>query len=110
MNSHDALSNSGFSGFLLEALARVANTLLLVRVGLSEAANSGCRLPDQLLVRTGDDDMGILVDLYVDPFGNRKFDGMRIAELEFFRNMNLPYFQNSSPAFRAESASAFTRP
>jgi len=60
----------------------VADALALVRVGRTDAANLRRNLSDLLLVDSAYSDLRLVVDLDVDPIGNREVDRMREAELQ----------------------------
>src|SRR5664280_1347570 len=78
----------GLAGLLLEDLAHEAESLQLVRVGRTNAADLGRRLADFLLVDTRDDDvrdvLGLRVrcDLDLDAIRHREFHNVREADAE----------------------------
>src|SRR6185503_12734097 len=74
---------SGLARLLLQHLAHVADALLLVRVGLAQAADLRRHLAHLLTVDAGDGDpVGLGVDRDLDAGRDRIHDGMRIAERE----------------------------
>src|SRR6185436_4450750 len=73
---------SGLSGLLLQHFTRVANALLLIRVGLAQAAEVGGDLADQLPIDARHRDVRLLVDGDIDPLGDVEDHRMRIAERE----------------------------
>src|SRR5664280_1838647 len=78
----------GLAGLLLEDLAHEAESLQLVRVGRTNAADLGSRLADFLLVDTRDDDvrdvLGLRVrcDLDLDAIRHRELHDVREADAE----------------------------
>src|SRR5580704_17440223 len=84
------LLGSGLTDLLLQLLAGVANTLVLVRVGLAERAHVSSNLTDFLPVDTGDGAVSLLgVDLNRDAGGQRKLDGVRVAQGEHHHVLTL---------------------
>src|SRR5260221_12399526 len=73
---------ASLAGLLLQALARDANTFLLVGVGRTQRANVRGHLADLPFVRAADHDVRLLVDRDLNTLGNLKLDGMRLAERE----------------------------
>src|SRR6202012_4680565 len=77
------LLRSGLADLLLQLLAGIADALVLVRVGLAEGAHIGSDLADLLTVDAGDGEVSLLgVDGDFDAGGQRKLDGMGVAEGE----------------------------
>src|SRR4051794_26555837 len=77
------LFRAGLADLLLEFLALVANTLLLVRIRLAQSAHFGCNLSDLLAVDAGDRDGRLLrIDGHSDSGRKRVFDRVRVAERE----------------------------
>src|SRR2546427_178521 len=66
-----ARGRPGLARLLLQDLAQVADPLLLVGVGLPEAADLRRHLAHLLAVDTGDGDPGLLVHRDLDPFRDR---------------------------------------
>src|SRR5438067_3472937 len=65
---------------LLQDFARIADTLLFVRVRLAQTADVGRDLTDELSIDAGDREMRLLVDDDIDAHGNVEHDGVRVAE------------------------------
>src|SRR5882724_2979124 len=70
------------AGLLLQHFAGVAHALLLVRIGLAEAADVRGDLTDQLAIHAGDGDVRLLVDRDVDPVRDIEDDRVRVPERE----------------------------
>src|SRR5262252_8239427 len=70
------------SCLLLQHFARVADTLLLIRVRLAQAADVGGDLADELPVDAGHRDVRLLFDSDLDSAGNVEHDRVRVAEGE----------------------------
>ena len=73
---------SRLAGLLLQPLAGDANALLLVRIGRTQRAKIRGHLADLRLVRAADDDVRLLIDGNLNSLGNRKLDGVGLAESE----------------------------
>src|SRR5258706_16272506 len=73
---------AGLARLLLQDLAHIADALLLVRVGLAQAADLGGHLADLLAVDAGHDHVGLFVDRDLDPLGDLELDRVRVAERE----------------------------
>src|SRR5262245_34149304 len=73
-------SGAGLADLLLQLFARVADALLLVRVGFPQAADVGGHLSNQLPVDAGHRDVRLLVDRDIDPVRDVEHDRMRVAE------------------------------
>src|SRR4051812_16792741 len=67
---------------LLQDLARVPDTLLLVRIRLAEAADIGRDLSDELPIDAADRDVRLLVDRDVDSWRHVEHHGVRVAKGE----------------------------
>src|SRR5262249_30983887 len=77
-----ALLRSRLPRLLLQHFARVADALLLVRIGLPQAPDVRRHLADELPIDTRDGDVRLLVDRDVDALRNVEHDRMRVAERE----------------------------
>src|SRR3989475_11440824 len=75
-------SSSGLTYFLLQALARVPDSLVLVRVGRAQGPYLRRRLSHLLPVGPAQDDMGLLFHAHRYPLWNFEFDRVRVAERE----------------------------
>src|SRR6266849_4173627 len=73
---------SGLPGLLLQPLAGDANALLLVWIGRAQRTHVRGNLADLSLVRAADDEVRLLFHRHLNPFRNRKLDGMRLSERE----------------------------
>src|SRR5690242_13852754 len=72
---------SRLSNLLLQSFARVAHTLILVRVRRTQRTHFRGDLPDLLAIDSGDGQLGLLgIDRSIDSAGQRILDGMRIAQ------------------------------
>src|SRR3990172_9553035 len=81
-NSHGLCRRPGLARLLLELLAHVAHTLLLVGIWLPEGADASCDLAHVLLVGAGDGDASLLLDIDGDAGRDGKFDGVRVTQTE----------------------------
>src|SRR3954464_15541062 len=75
----DGLLRSRLAGLLLQHFAGVADTLLLVRIRLAQAADVRRHLPDQLPIDAGYRDVRLLVDGHVDPLRDVEDHRVRVA-------------------------------
>src|SRR4051812_22516641 len=73
---------SGLSGFLLQDLTRIPDTLLLVRIRLAQTTDVGGHLSDKLAVYAGYRNVRLLVDRDVDARRNIEHHRVRVAERE----------------------------
>src|SRR5215212_9455754 len=73
---------SGLSGLLLQYFTRVADTLLLIRVRLTQAPQVGGDLADQLTIHARHGDVGLLLDRHVDALRHVVDHRVRIAKRE----------------------------
>src|SRR5512139_3646217 len=76
------MSLTSLSDLAADLLARVANALALVRLGLAQLADVRGGLADQLLVDALDAEPGGPVDREGDPLGRVERDRVRVPELE----------------------------
>src|SRR5579871_4890098 len=82
-SGRQTLLSSGLSDLLLQLLAGVANTLVLVGIGLAERAHIGSNLAYLLPVNTGDCEMSLLrVDRDFNTCRQRKLNRVRVAKRE----------------------------
>src|SRR5271165_6176888 len=73
-------TGSGLADLLAQGLTGVPHTLVLVRIGRAEGPNVCGYLTDHLLVVSAEHQVGLLVDLKLDPGRQQNLDGMRIAK------------------------------
>src|SRR5262249_24991095 len=76
------LFTSGLSGFLLENLAGVTDTLVLVRIRFLQRSNIRRNLANLLPVNAGNHEARLLINGDIDSRRNRIFNGMRKAQRE----------------------------
>src|SRR5260370_9571784 len=77
-----ACLGSRLASLLLQSFASNTNSFLLVRIGRTQRTNVRSHLAHLSFVCTADDQMGLLLDGNLNPFGNWKLDGMRFAKRE----------------------------
>src|SRR5262245_23300651 len=73
---------AGLAGLAADVLARVADTLALVRLGLARGADLGGDLADELLVDADDREAGRVLDLERDALGRVDLDGVAVAQAQ----------------------------
>src|SRR3712207_9255207 len=73
---------AGLARLATDDLARVADALALVRLGLAGRANARRDVPHELLVDPDDGDADRVLDLEADAGGRRDLDGVAVAEVE----------------------------
>src|SRR5258708_20384887 len=71
---------ASLAGLLLQALARDANTFLLVGVGRTQRANVRGHLADLPFVRAADHEVRLLVDRDLNTLGNLKLHGVLLPD------------------------------
>src|SRR6266700_112162 len=105
--NYQILFRSRLSNLLLQALARVAHTFVLVRIRWTQRAHLCRDLPDLLPVNSGNRELGLLeIDGNFHARRQRIFDRMRIAEREHDRAFalhlsaisNADYFEVAGPS------------
>src|SRR5215203_7011546 len=74
--------SSGLSGLLLQHFTGVADTLLLIRVRLPQAAEVGGDLADQLPIHASHGDVRLLFDRDLDALGHVVDHRVRVAECQ----------------------------
>src|SRR5919197_394893 len=73
---------AGLAGLAADLLARVANALALVRLGLARCAHARGDLADELLVDAEHGESGRVLDLEADPGGRIDLDRVAVAQVE----------------------------
>src|SRR5215207_7864693 len=73
---------AGLAGLAADVLARVADALALVRLGLARRADLGGNLADELLVDAEDREVGRVLDFEADPGRRRDLDRVAVAQVE----------------------------
>src|SRR5262245_47182748 len=73
---------AGLAGLAADVLARVADALALVRLGLARGADLRGDLADELLVDADDRQAGGVLDLERDALGRVDLDGMAVAQAQ----------------------------
>src|SRR4026209_2872435 len=73
---------AGLAGLAADLLARVADALARVRLGLAGRAHARGDLADELLVDADDGQLGRVLDLEADTRRRVDLDGMAVAEVE----------------------------
>src|ERR1700722_3805472 len=88
--ANDGLLRSGLTDLLLQALARIPYTFILVGIGRTEGAHFSRHLSNLLTIDSRQRDPGLLgVDRGLDAGGQRVFNGMRISEAEHHHSLAL---------------------
>src|SRR5215470_3565496 len=99
---------SCLANLLLQSLARIADALLLVRIGRTQSTHISGNLSHSLAIDSADGQPRLLgIDGHGDAIGQRELDGMRIAQREYHRVLALQFraiadaddFQFLGPAF-----------
>src|SRR5438105_15609070 len=89
-NHQRLLFRSRLSNFFLQALARIANTFVLVRIGWPQTAHLGCNLAHFLAVNPSDADLRLLgIHSRFNTGGQRVLDGMRVSQVEHYSRLSL---------------------
>src|SRR5580692_6011888 len=92
LSANDELFRSGLAHFLLQALARITYTFILVRIGWTQAAHFGRDLSDFLAINPGHAQLGLLgIHGRFNAYGQWILDQMRITEAEHYRVLALHF-------------------